>query len=133
LVGDAEVVLELSHDEVRGLAVEVTLLVLGLISKLRLRSRRNQRVDLTRASEARDMRAIVRVLAADHVTFELPENQLEYLQMVFMRAYRDDMAEVNHVHLEGVCEDRQVDLTFLFETFKPPLSPDEAKRLMGDE
>jgi hypothetical protein len=129
-MGDAEVVVELSHDEVKLLALEITLLAAGLISMVALRSHSKQRVELTPGS--RDVRATLRVLQADYVQVGLSQNQMEYLQMVLLRAYRDEMAEVNHVHLEGECAGREMAFTVLFETFRPPLSPAEAEKLMGD-
>ena len=130
MFGDGEVVVELTKQQVEHLALEVTLLLCAMTSSLTLRSPSGQRVELTSGSN--DVRATVYKLAATHVRFELGRNQAEWLQAVVLRAYRDQMAEVGHIHLEGQAEGKAIDLTLLFQIYKPPMSAQEASRAMDD-
>jgi hypothetical protein len=41
------------------------------------------------------------------------------------------MAEVNHVHVEGRLNGESFDLTLVFQTSRPPMTQEEAERLMG--
>jgi len=119
-----------SVDEVSRLALEVTLLALDLSSTLALRSQRDQRVALSPASG--DVRATIRMRKPDYAEVGIPRNQLEYLQMFLMRTYRDGMAQVDHIHLEGTGEHGAKDLTFIFDTVAPPLSPEQMAKLMDE-
>jgi hypothetical protein len=130
VIGAAEVVVELHQQDVRGLALEVTLLVSGMIPALTLRSAGGQRLVLTLSPQEKFSR--VQRLAPAHLNFELGTTQGEYLQAVLLRAYRDEMAEVNHIHLEGNEGDRAMDLTLLFHVYRMPMSAEEAMKLMGD-
>ena len=59
----------------------------------------------------------------------LPKVTIEYLQAVLLRAYRDGMAEIGHVHIET----NAADLTLLFSVSAPPMSADEAMRLLEED
>jgi hypothetical protein len=49
---------------------------------------------------------------------------------VLLRAYRDGLAEANHVHLDGTRQKHPFSLTFFFELYREPMSGEEAiKRL----
>lgn len=128
--GDAEAVVELAQPEIGVLLIEATLLLCAMSSTLRLRSPAGQRIDLSIGSA--DVRATVEHVSGLNIAFILPRNQIEYLQAVLLRAYRDEMAEVSHIHLEGLREGVPFDLTFLFEAYRPPMSPEEAATLMDD-
>lgn len=58
----------------------------------------------------------------------LPVNQLEYLQSLLLKSYRDGAAEVNHIHLEGMEGKDSYDLNIVFDKAIPPLSPEEMKK-----
>jgi hypothetical protein len=77
-------------------------------------------------------RAAVLRLSADRMMFSLSRNQAEYLEATLLRAYRDEMAEVNHIHLEGELDGSSYDLTLLFDVSRPPMSPEEATARMGE-
>lgn len=64
--------------------------------------------------------------------FSLPLNQSEYLLATLDQIKRDGAADVNHIHLEGIQDERSFDLTFFFDNVKKPLSPEEAAKLLKD-
>ena len=129
IVGDSEVVIDVAQRMVISLTLEVTLLLCGMASLLSFRCVNGQRVDV--AIGARDPRALVDMISPSHIRFELPRNQAEFLQAVLLRTYRDEMAEVNHIHLEGYLSGDPFDLTFVFEVHQPSLSPTAANMLLG--
>jgi hypothetical protein len=58
-------------------------------------------------------------------------NSLEYVQYFFLKYYRDGVAEVDHLDLEGVLaseEHEEVYLTFKVPDSAPPISEEELKR-----
>jgi len=61
----------------------------------------------------------------------LSVNQLEYLCASLLKAYRDQVAETSHIHIEGVCDQKDYDLTIMFENFREPLTPEQASKLMN--
>lgn len=126
-----EITVALADDEVSRLALEVTLLSLDLSSTLALRSQRNQRIELSPASG--DVRATIRMRKPDYAEVGISRDQLGYLQMFLMRTYRDGMARVDHIHLEGTGENGPKDLTFMFDTVAPPLPPEEMTKLIMDD
>jgi hypothetical protein len=130
LMNDDEIVVELSQQEVASAALEVTLLVASLGDAVVLRSARGQRVELS--ARPGNVRAIVQKVSSDHFQFVLATNQLGYLQMVLLRTYRDGMADVNHVHLEGTLMGKGFDLTIFFQVYKQPLSPEEVAKRIAD-
>jgi hypothetical protein len=52
-------------------------------------------------SEEMAKRTVVTRINEKRIRFELSRTQAGYLQATLLRAYRDDMAEVNHIHIEG--------------------------------
>jgi hypothetical protein len=125
--GPSEVVIELSLDDVTTLAVELTLLLSGYASGTELRSPSKRRVVLSMASSVLHANAFKN--GTDEVRFILARNEVEALQAVLLRAYRDGMAEVNHVHIEGREGNKPIDLTLMFQVYRPPMSAEEAVRL----
>jgi hypothetical protein len=130
LVSRDEVVVEIAAQEIKDFAIEATLLREELSTTLVLRSPTGQRVELS--VQAADVRAKVRQLDSGDYHFELASNQVGTLQMFLLRAYREGMADVNHIHLEGIIAGREMDLTLLFQVYKPPMPPDEAEKLIRD-
>jgi hypothetical protein len=43
------------------------------------------------------------------------------------------MAEVDHIHLEGEKDGCSFDLTFFFDASRPPMTPEEAAKLMDEK
>ena len=129
LFDENETIVELSHVEIAPLALEITLITCGLADALTLRSKINQRVEIYQKTST-NLRATIERISADSIRVYLAKNQGEYFQAVLLRAYRDEMAETNHIHLEGFSGEREVDLTFLFERYQPPMSAKEAAKRM---
>jgi len=132
LVGSGEVVVELSHATVPTLALELSLLLGGLADSVRLSANSGASVILAVGGGDTVNKADVKRKSTDTVHFRLGTNQVEYLQAVLLRAYRDGAAEVNHVHVEGSDDDADYDLTLLFERFREPMTGAEAMKLMDD-
>ena len=132
LLGSAELVIEILQTEVARVALELTLLRLGHCDGLRIQAGRGPSVLLTMLAEDRVSKASVARGADGSLSFALGINQVGYLQAVLLRAYRDEMAEVNHVHVEGVHAGQDFDLTLMFSVYRPPMSPDEVEQLTRD-
>lgn len=131
LFDTAEVVIDLSIDETNTLALEIALLLQSMAQWVRLRCPRGGKIDIALGSSEKS--TIVDNLATSHVRFQLDRHSAEYIQAVLLRAYRDKMAEVDHIHIDGrTIQDDAFDLTLMFQTYKPPMSPEEAARVMGD-
>jgi hypothetical protein len=131
LVGQSEVVLELSPSEVGALALEMTLLLSTLSEGIKIGASSGPYAEISIDPNEKWAKAFA---ASDNlIRFEIGKNQAEYLQMVLLRAYRDQMAEVNHIHIEGTSGEGLVnlDLTIMFKVYAPPVSGDEAKKLLG--
>jgi hypothetical protein len=73
--------------------------------------------------------SVVRELGGS-VCFAIGRNQAKYLQAVLLRAYRDQIAEVNHVHIDGESDGKPFDLTVIFELSLEPMTPENAKKLL---
>lgn len=129
LVGRGESVVEVAHAEVAALALEVTLVLEGLVDGLTVQGPGGPSMTLTVGSA--QGRALVSRVAPNRMRFELGRNQAEYLQAVLLRAVRDGSAETNHLHIEGELAGQQYDLTVMFQVSQPPLSPEEAAKLMA--
>jgi hypothetical protein len=132
LLSETEVVLELGGDSVATVALELTLVLEGLADSLRLSSRAGPSVVVSENSGDRVAKAEVARAADGSLTFRMGRNQVEYLRAVILRAYRDQMAEVSHVHIEGELGQAAFDLTVMFATYAAPMSPEEAAKLMTD-
>jgi hypothetical protein len=130
VIGTREVVIELSQLEVGRLALEITLVLNGMAEGVILQSPSGQKVELSVGST--ENVAKVERIAPSRLNFVLDQNQGEYLQAVLLRSYRDQMAEVNHIHIEGIEGPAVIDLTVLFQAYAPPMSPEAAAKLMGD-
>ncbi|MEZ4306427.1 MAG: hypothetical protein R3F14_00040 [Polyangiaceae bacterium] len=128
LSNSAEVVLELTPREVETWALEVELLLRGLSDRLTVRGDGGKHVVLTLDKGAASGRG--RALRPDEHTFrfDLPANQLGYLQRALLVAYRDGVAEVNHIHIETDAGAGTFDLTVMFEVYRPPMPGEEATR-----
>lgn len=132
LLGSAEIVLELEQSVVASMALELTLLLAGLSSSLRLGPSAGPAIIMKLVPGDRVSKAAVTLAADGALSFVLGTNQAEYLQTVLLRAYRDEAAEVNHVHIEGERDGLAFDLTVMFGVFREPMSAEEAKRLLRD-
>jgi len=127
--GSGEIVAELTPAEVPSIALEVTMLLCELASVLTLRSPKGEKIEIRLGAPG--ARAAVSKPVAAHWRFDLTQDQAEYLQVFLLRTVRDEMAAVNHIHLEGLAGKDDFDLTFMFQVYAPPMSPEEAAKLMG--
>lgn len=127
-----EIVVELQQAVVAAMALELTLLLAGLAESLRIQPNRGPVISLKLLVDDFISKAVVSQAADGSIVFALGKNQAEYLQVVLLRAYRDQMAEVNHVHIEGELLGVSFDLTVIFDTFRESMSAEEAEKLLGD-
>ena len=72
-------------------------------------------------------------LRDERVVLELPPYTLHYLLVFSLKYYRDGYAEVDHIDLEASFKDlgEDVDIMLKFTDAAPPLSPEEAKNILG--
>jgi hypothetical protein len=129
VAGASEIIVELSQGEIAVIALELTLLLGGLVDFACLVSGA-ARLVLQIAEQGRVVTTFSRE-AGERVRCSLSRDNAEYLQMSLLRAYRDGMAEVNHIHIEGKLDGESFDLTLLFDTSRPPMTPEEAEKIMG--
>lgn len=132
LQSSGEIVIELQQDVIPVIALELTILLCGLAKRLRLQPISSPAISLEILADDFATKAVVTQAADGSVTFSLGLNQAEYFQAVLLRAYRDQVAEVNHIHIEGERVNLSFDLTILFRAFREPMSAEEAEKLLGD-
>lgn len=132
VVGDNEVVVEVPHNVVPTVALELSLLLAGLAESLRMQAESGPIVALTIGAVATASKALVFRNDAKTLSFEFGRNQVEYLHAVLLRTHRDGVAEVSHVHIEATNGEAPFDLTILFETYREPMSAEQAMDLLGD-
>ncbi|MCK6547614.1 hypothetical protein L6R52_17320 [Myxococcota bacterium] len=129
---DGELVVSLLQSEVAMVALELTLLLQSLASEVRLRAKRGPRCALRIPTpEAGESR--ISMPAAGDFVFELTADAVGYLQAYLLRAHRDGLAEVSHVHVDAVGPRGPFALTVMCELYQGPMSADQAKRLLDDE
>lgn len=132
VLGENEVAIEVPHTVVASWALELALLLAGLTRSLRMRAQSGMSIVIVIGSGIAVSKATVRRDKADTLSFEVGRNQAEYLHAVFLRAHRDGAAEVNHVHIEGTLNGVPFDLTVLFDTYREPMTQEEAMKLLAD-
>jgi hypothetical protein len=132
MLATGEVVIELSRDGVTSMALEFGLLLEEMAESLRVQPRGGAAVTLTIVDNSRVAKAVVKSLPDDSIDFAIGRNQAEYIYAVLLRAYRDQAAEVSHVHVEGERDGASFDLTLMFDMFREPMSSEEASKLMAD-
>jgi hypothetical protein len=132
LLGPGDIVIELQQAVVANMALEITLLMSGSTESLRLQPSRGPAVYLRLTAEGPVGKAAVARAPDGSVMFTLGRNQAEFLHAVLLRAYRDQIAEVNHVHVEGDCGGSPFDLTIMFDKSREPISAEQAAKLMAD-
>jgi hypothetical protein len=124
---DATAVIEVAPAQIVPFTLELALLVHEAVTGLELVSASDQRVVLT-VDEGTTW-----AITGDPgpVVFALGRNQVEHLHATLLRAYRDGVAEVDHVHVEPRTDGVDVALTIVFDEFAPPMSPEAAARLLA--
>jgi hypothetical protein len=128
IIGRGELVLEISQNEFGKWALEFTLLLEGLANSVEMRIGAENRLRIRLTNEPHTDRLIAIKSGTGDFEFIVPRTQAEYLQATLLRAYRDEMAEVNHVHAEGFIDGKPFDLTIMFDVYKPPMTAEEAER-----
>lgn len=130
--GDNEFVVELRQSDISTLVIELCMLSMGVVKKIKLLFDAGNKLEIGFGATISPSGKAIVLRKKNWVAFELSPNQLEYLCAFLLRAYRDQVAEVNHIHIEGKEGDGEYDLTLIFDDYAPPLTPDEASKLMGD-
>lgn len=128
IIGPGELVLEVSKNEFGKWALEFTLLLEGLAKIIEIRPDGKFWIRISLSADPQAYRLVALKSGNGDVEFVLPRNQAENLQAVLLRAYRDEMAEVNHVHAEGHMDGKPFDLTMMFDVYQPPMTAEEAER-----
>jgi hypothetical protein len=132
IFGQRESVVEIMQERVGLWALETSLLLQGLADSLTVRSPGGGTLLLSLLPDKSVKRSIVSSIGTNKMRFELARTQTEYLQTALLRAYRDGMADVDHIHIEGECTGTAYNLTFFFGASRPPMSAEEAtRRLQG--
>ena len=121
-----ELTILVNQSEVLNLALEFTLIMVGMSESLCIRSPGNFVLQVAISKEAQTSKAIVSSESDKSIAILLGKNQMEYVQSVLLRAYRDNCAPVNHIHIEGTFQDARFDLTFLFEKYQKPMTAEQA-------
>jgi hypothetical protein len=125
IVDPEELLVEVSLVEFGPAALEMTLLAASLIPHAVFQDRTGRRLTFdVLASDSK--RGVLSGLDSRSIHLSLPMVTVKYLQAVLLRAYRDGMAEVGHIHVETT----SIDLTFLFAVSAPPMSGDDAARIL---
>jgi hypothetical protein len=127
IVDAAEIIVEVALEEFGPLALELALLEAKLVPETTLRDPGGLQLCL-RLLESESKRGVVSGTGTRRIGLELPAVTVGYLRAVLLRAYRDGMAEVDHVHVETT----SVDLTLLFKVSQPPMSAEAAKEMLKD-
>jgi hypothetical protein len=132
IFGQGEAVVEIMQERFGVWTLEISLLLQGLAESLTVRSPKGGTLLLSLLADKRVRRSAVSCGGTDKLRFDLSRTQAEYLQTVLLRAYRDGMADVDHVHIEGALAGTAYDLTFFFGASRPPMSAEEAARRLQD-
>jgi hypothetical protein len=135
---DHVVLLFLFHrDAVHDWVLSLSLLKEGLIDVLVVtedRRRRSAKIRLQDCQKKVGERVLIS-LKADKIQIELTRNSLDFMQHFFLKYYRDGIAEVEHLDLQAIDADtgnRELYFTLKVPDFAPPVSPEEAERLLRD-
>lgn len=133
-IDDADAVFDVDQTHVGAWALEIALLLNGLTEEVTALAPSGASIVLTLQAEPEQSakRTIASRIAPNQLRFALSRTQAEYLQSVLLRAYRDGMAEVSHIHIEGFTDTSEYDLTFAFREFHAPMSAEDAAKLLQD-
>ena len=129
-----EMIIEVDQAYYATLGLELTLLVNKLCESLTIRGRNAQVIVLSIHSLTDDYIGRTRIVCKSdtQMEFELSATQAEYLQASMLHAYRDKMAQVEHIHIEGYLDGKPYDLTVFFNSAVESLSEEEALELLKD-
>lgn len=133
LGGESEVILELKPSDIPHFALELTLLLEGLADSLRLQPSSGPSVMISMIPSDRVSKARVDVTPDGSIAFAIGKNQAGYIRAILLRAYRDRMAEVSHIHIEGEFKGALRDLTVVCTLFREPMSSKDAARFLAED
>lgn len=128
---DNEYIIELRHRDISTIALELSMLMMGLINKLVIVFDSGTNLHILLSANLIPGEKAVINKKDDCLIVKVSVNQLEYLCAFLLRTYRDQYSEVNHIHIEGVKNGKNYDLTLFFENVAPALTPEEVSKLMG--
>lgn len=136
VLGKTDLGFEVEQAEIGTFALELTLLLEGLSEMLVISTPAGYRISLSvqKREEKGRFEARTKVTQVDsmRMTFELARTQAMYMQATLLRTYRDEMAAVDHVHIEGFLRDLPFDLTLFFAAARPPMTPEEIEKMTRD-
>lgn len=129
LLSDSEYVIEVSSKHLQLWCLSFTLLATKLVSSFNILFK-NHRVKILLSEDLENKWLEVIKKDASITEVAIPMNQVEYLQFTLLRALRDSIAEMEHIHLEGSRNSEQFNITLFFENYSQPFDPEEAAKLM---
>lgn len=133
LMEDHETLVEVDTSFLPIFTLEFALLLRGLIEGLTIYSNAGRQLTIRINEDKSLKKSSVNKLAPHRYLFILSKNQAEYISMFLLRAYRDGMAEVNHIHIDGITTTgNEYDLTLLFDLSKPSMSASAMRKLLAD-
>ena len=127
LIGRDELIIEIPQKEVAKWALELTLLLGGFVEQTEVRLEDGSSVVFAISADSSADRTVMARKGEHAFSCELSRTQAGSFHATLLRAYRDEMAEVNHIHLDGFLGDAPFDLTLMFDTYRPPMSAKEAQ------
>ncbi len=127
---DSEFIIELRQSDISTLILELSMIMMGLLDKLMIIFNNGDSVEISLGEKLSQTDKATVSQKQGRVFFVLSANHLEYLCTFLLRVYRDEIAEVNHLHIEGKKGDEPYDLTLLFNQSSAAMTPEEASRLM---
>lgn len=135
--GQTVLVLTFRREAIRDWCLGLCLLNEGLIETLTLAEERGRAAVKIRVLDKPKVHGRTNAnFRSDISQLEVPRTSLEYIQAFFLKYYRDEVAEVDHVDLEAIDADtgkQDEYVTFRVPDFRPPVSAQEAeKRLRGE-
>lgn len=130
LTGRDELIVEIQQKEVARWALEFALLLGGFVEQTEVRLEDGSSILFQIISDSTAGRAIMARRGESAFSCELSRTQAGYVHATLLRAYRDEMAEVNHIHVEGFLGDASFDLTLMFDTYRSPMSAKEAEEMI---
>ena len=115
--------------------VGLSLLKEGLIDALTVTDPRGRSAKLQVLKEWKEVNATVRVsFHNDRTQVVMSGTNLDFLQHFFLKYYRDDLAEVDHVDLQAIDAEtgnKEIYVTFRVPESMPPVTDNEARRRLG--
>lgn len=128
ILGEKEMVVGVRQGEVARWAMEIILLLEGLVETTTFRFGDGVCLTLAISTDHNAARALFAQAGEGHLRCVVARCQAAYVHATLLRAYRDQAAEVDHVHMEGRLGDAPFDITLMFDVHRPPMTSDDARR-----